>query len=122
MSMAATDDKVIETVVMRRVFWRLMPFLLFAYLICYIRSEAGSFPLALLPIAVLSSAGPRLGSGRRRVIGRRPRHGPSGGSGPAPLGALSRHGPMTGGDALSGWHRQVAGVRARISSSRLANG
>src|SRR3984885_1478577 len=36
MSMAATDDKVFEKVVMRRVFWRLMPFLLFAYLICYI--------------------------------------------------------------------------------------
>src|SRR5450755_128337 len=36
MSMAATGDKVVETVVMRRVFWRLMPFLLLAYLICYI--------------------------------------------------------------------------------------
>lgn len=36
MSMAATDDKAVETVVMRRVFWRLMPFLLAAYLICYI--------------------------------------------------------------------------------------
>jgi ACS family tartrate transporter-like MFS transporter len=36
MSMATTDDKVVETAVMRRVFWRLMPFLLAAYLICYI--------------------------------------------------------------------------------------
>jgi MFS transporter, ACS family, tartrate transporter len=36
MSMAANDDKVLEAVVMRRVFWRLMPFLLAAYLICYI--------------------------------------------------------------------------------------
>jgi ACS family tartrate transporter-like MFS transporter len=36
MSMATTDDKAVETVVMRRVFWRLMPFLLAAYLICYI--------------------------------------------------------------------------------------
>jgi MFS transporter, ACS family, tartrate transporter len=36
MSMAATDDKVVETVVMKRVFWRLMPFLLAAYLVCYI--------------------------------------------------------------------------------------
>src|ERR1700712_725564 len=36
MPSAATEDKVIETVVMRRVFWRLMPFLLAAYLICYI--------------------------------------------------------------------------------------
>jgi ACS family tartrate transporter-like MFS transporter len=36
MSMATTDDKAVETVVMRRVFWRLMPFLLAAYLVCYI--------------------------------------------------------------------------------------
>jgi MFS transporter, ACS family, tartrate transporter len=36
MSMTATDDKAFETVVMRRVFWRLMPFLLAAYLVCYI--------------------------------------------------------------------------------------
>ncbi|MDR3533587.1 MAG: MFS transporter [Rhodopila sp.] len=36
MSIVATDDKVVEAVVMRRVFWRLMPFLLAAYLICYI--------------------------------------------------------------------------------------
>jgi ACS family tartrate transporter-like MFS transporter len=36
MSMAAAGDKVTEDVVMRRVFWRLMPFLLAAYLICYI--------------------------------------------------------------------------------------
>src|SRR6195952_2202087 len=36
MSMAATDDKVFETVVMRKVFWRLMPFLLAAYLVAYI--------------------------------------------------------------------------------------
>ena len=36
MSMAATGDKVVETVVMKRVFWRLMPFLLCAYLVCYI--------------------------------------------------------------------------------------
>jgi MFS family permease len=36
MSMPATADKVLEDVVMRRVFWRLMPFLLTAYLIAYI--------------------------------------------------------------------------------------
>src|SRR3978361_439280 len=36
MSMATTDDKAVETVVMKRVFWRLMPFLLAAYVICYI--------------------------------------------------------------------------------------
>jgi MFS transporter, ACS family, tartrate transporter len=36
MSMATAGDKVTEDVVMRRVFWRLMPFLLAAYLICYI--------------------------------------------------------------------------------------
>jgi MFS transporter, ACS family, tartrate transporter len=36
MSMAATDDKVFETVVMRRVSRRLMPFLLAAYLVAYI--------------------------------------------------------------------------------------
>src|SRR6201985_2651839 len=36
MSMTAADDKAFETVVMRRVFWRLMPFLLAAYLVCYI--------------------------------------------------------------------------------------
>jgi ACS family tartrate transporter-like MFS transporter len=36
MSMAETDDKVFENVLMRRVFWRLMPFLLAAYLVAYI--------------------------------------------------------------------------------------
>jgi MFS family permease len=36
MSTAMTNDKVFENAVMRRVFWRLMPFLLAAYLICYI--------------------------------------------------------------------------------------
>ncbi len=36
MSFALADDKVVEAVVMRRVFWRLMPFLLAAYLIAYI--------------------------------------------------------------------------------------
>ena len=36
MSTAMTDDKGFENVVMRRVFWRLMPFLLVAYLVCYI--------------------------------------------------------------------------------------
>src|SRR3954471_16883689 len=36
MSIAATGDKAVEDVVMRRGFWRLMPFLLTAYLICYI--------------------------------------------------------------------------------------
>jgi MFS family permease len=36
MSTAITTDKAFETVVMRRVFWRLMPFLLAAYLVCYI--------------------------------------------------------------------------------------
>ncbi|MBV9825742.1 MAG: MFS transporter [Alphaproteobacteria bacterium] len=32
----AAADRALEARVMRRVFWRLMPFLLFAYLICYI--------------------------------------------------------------------------------------
>src|SRR5690348_14913582 len=36
MSMTATGDKVVEATTMRRVSWRLMPFLLLAYLICYI--------------------------------------------------------------------------------------
>jgi len=36
MSTTMTDDKAFENVVMRRVFWRLMPFLLIAYLVCYI--------------------------------------------------------------------------------------
>lgn len=36
MSMPRAADKGVETVVMRRVFWRLMPFLLLAYLIAYI--------------------------------------------------------------------------------------
>jgi ACS family tartrate transporter-like MFS transporter len=36
MSMAGVDDKAVETIVMRRVFWRLMPFLLAAYLVAYI--------------------------------------------------------------------------------------
>ncbi|HET6307940.1 MAG TPA: MFS transporter [Rhodopila sp.] len=36
MSFATADDKAFEAVVMRRVFWRLMPFLLAAYLVCYI--------------------------------------------------------------------------------------
>jgi MFS family permease len=36
MSIAATGDKVVEDVVMRRVSWRLIPFLLAAYLVCYI--------------------------------------------------------------------------------------
>lgn len=36
MSITATDDKAVEAVVMKRVFWRLMPFLLVAYLVCYI--------------------------------------------------------------------------------------
>ena len=36
MSFAVADDKVVEAVVMKRVFWRLLPFLLAAYLIAYI--------------------------------------------------------------------------------------
>jgi len=36
MSIAATGDKAVEAVVMRRVAWRLLPFLLAAYLVCYI--------------------------------------------------------------------------------------
>jgi sugar phosphate permease len=36
MPLAAARDETIETATMRRVSWRLMPFLLFAYLICYI--------------------------------------------------------------------------------------
>lgn len=36
MSTTLTDDKTLEERVMRRVFWRLMPFLLIAYLIAYI--------------------------------------------------------------------------------------
>ena len=36
MSMAKSDGATVEAVVMRKVFWRLMPFLLAAYLIAYI--------------------------------------------------------------------------------------
>jgi len=36
MSLATTEDKALETATMRRVSWRLMPFLLSAYLLCYI--------------------------------------------------------------------------------------
>lgn len=36
MSLATTEDKALETATMRRVSWRLMPFLLAAYLLCYI--------------------------------------------------------------------------------------
>src|SRR4051794_23080743 len=36
MSIAATGDKAVEDVVMRRVVWGLIAFLLTAYLICYI--------------------------------------------------------------------------------------
>src|SRR6202161_4072909 len=36
MSTNLTDDKIIEAAAIRRVFWRLMPFLLAAYLLCYI--------------------------------------------------------------------------------------
>jgi MFS family permease len=36
MSMTMTKDQALEAVVMKRVSWRLMPFLLAAYLICYI--------------------------------------------------------------------------------------
>ena len=36
MSATVTEDTTIEAVTMRRVFWRLMPFLLVAYLVCYI--------------------------------------------------------------------------------------
>src|SRR5260221_14236019 len=36
MSFAATEDKALEVATMRRVSWRLMPFLIAAYLICYI--------------------------------------------------------------------------------------
>src|SRR6195952_815156 len=36
MSLAVTEDQVLEKATMRRVSWRLMPFLLAAYLLCYI--------------------------------------------------------------------------------------
>ena len=36
MAQAMDQDKVLETTTMRRVSWRLMPFLLLAYLLCYI--------------------------------------------------------------------------------------
>src|ERR1700693_6039498 len=36
MSQALDQDKLLEATTMRRVSWRLMPFLLFAYLLCYI--------------------------------------------------------------------------------------
>src|ERR1700710_949373 len=36
MSLAVTEDKVLEKATMRRVSWRLMPFLMLAYLLCYI--------------------------------------------------------------------------------------
>ena len=36
MSAALLNDKALEAATMRRVSWRLMPFLIFAYLLCYI--------------------------------------------------------------------------------------
>jgi ACS family tartrate transporter-like MFS transporter len=36
MSASLLDDKALEAATMRRVSWRLMPFLIFAYLLCYI--------------------------------------------------------------------------------------
>jgi ACS family tartrate transporter-like MFS transporter len=36
MSQAMDQDKILEATTMRRVSWRLMPFLVFAYLLCYI--------------------------------------------------------------------------------------
>jgi ACS family tartrate transporter-like MFS transporter len=36
MAPGATDDSSLEFRTMRRVLWRLMPFLTFAYLLCYI--------------------------------------------------------------------------------------
>src|SRR5437660_9828835 len=36
MSQAIDQDKLVEAATMRRVSWRLMPFLVFAYLLCYI--------------------------------------------------------------------------------------
>ena len=36
MSQAASHDSVLEAATMRRVSWRLMPFLMLAYLLCYI--------------------------------------------------------------------------------------
>src|SRR5882724_3357699 len=36
MSQLAHDDKILEAATMRRVSWRLMPFLMFSYLLCYI--------------------------------------------------------------------------------------
>jgi MFS family permease len=36
MSLAMNEDKVLEKATMRRVSWRLMPFLMLAYLLCYI--------------------------------------------------------------------------------------
>src|SRR5260370_14406252 len=36
MSQAFDQDKLLEAATMRRVSWRLMPFLVFAYLLCYI--------------------------------------------------------------------------------------
>ena len=36
MSQALDQDKLLEAATMRRVSWRLMPFLMFAYLLCYI--------------------------------------------------------------------------------------
>src|SRR5471030_697650 len=36
MSQAIDQDKILEAATMRRVSWRLMPFLMLAYLLCYI--------------------------------------------------------------------------------------
>ena len=36
MSQVLDQDKLLEAATMRRVSWRLMPFLVFAYLLCYI--------------------------------------------------------------------------------------
>jgi len=36
MSQVPDQDKILEAATMRRVSWRLMPFLMLAYLLCYI--------------------------------------------------------------------------------------
>jgi ACS family tartrate transporter-like MFS transporter len=64
MSMAATADKAVEAVVMRRVFWRLMPFLLIAYLICYIdRVNVGFASLQMNKAVGIDSRTYGLGAG-----------------------------------------------------------
>jgi ACS family tartrate transporter-like MFS transporter len=58
------DDATLEAAVMKRVFWRLMPFLLMAYLICYIdRVNVGFASLQMNKAIGIDSATFGLGAG-----------------------------------------------------------